>query len=68
MSSNPKIKKCRCGNTFEPRIWHKIVMLVKGYYIWTCNNCQNQYKFVLINHVVKVETVNVDKKELWKHG
>ena len=68
MSFKPQIKKCRCGNTFEPRIWHKIIMLIRGEYVWTCNQCGSRYEFILVNHVVKNKSYYNDLKGLWKNG
>ena len=64
---NPKNQYCKCGRVWQPKLHHKILMLVFGEYTHTCS-CGNRLKFKLIHHVVKIESENLDKKELWKRG
>lgn len=64
---NPEHQYCNCGRVWQPKLHHKIWMLVFGEYTHTCN-CGCRMKFHLIHHTVKIESENVDKKELWKRG
>ena len=64
---NPKNQYCNCGRVWQPKLIHKIIMLVFGEYTYTCS-CGCRLKFKLIHHVVKVRSEKLDKKELWKRG
>ena len=63
---NPKIQYCQCGYQWIPGTYHKIMMLLKGEYVWTCPKCQARITFQLIGHVVKVDTVKVLDERIWK--
>ena len=63
---NPKIQYCQCGYEWEPKLYHKMVMLVFGRYVWTCPHCQARVTFQLIGHVVKVDMVKVLNEDIWK--
>lgn len=63
---NPKIQYCQCGCSWTPGTYHKIMMLLKGEYVWTCPQCQSRLTFKLIHHVVKVDTVKVLDERIWK--
>ena len=66
---NPKLQYCPCGNTFQPKTHHKLIMLIKDDYTWTCPQCGAKLKFRLINHVVKLDTVVIkNKKKIWRKG
>ena len=68
MSIDPKLHHCKCGLTWRPGTYHKIIMLLFGSYSWRCPRCQTVMKFRLIGHVVKVDTETVDKESLWRNG
>lgn len=63
---NPKIQYCQCGYEWEPKLYHKVLMLVFGGYVWTCPHCQARVTFCLIGHVVKVDMVKVLNEDIWK--
>jgi hypothetical protein len=63
---NPKLQYCKCGYSWTPGTYHKIMMLLKGEYVWTCPRCQSRLTFPLIGHVVKVDTVKVLDERIWK--
>lgn len=65
---NPKLQYCRCGYYFKPSVFMKIVMLIKGRYIWTCPQCRAELELVLVNHVVCVKRKENMDKEIWKNG
>ena len=65
---NPENQYCRCGYKFTPGLLMKIRLLIFDEMIWTCPQCGSRLKFKLIHHVVKIESENLDKKELWKRG
>lgn len=69
MAIDPKIHQCKCGMSWRPGTYHKLLMLLFGRYVYTCPKCQTRMTFRLIGHVVKVETVEVKgKEELWRNG
>ena len=63
---NPKLQYCKCGCSWSPGTYHKIMMLLKGEYVWTCPQCQSRLTFKLMHHVVKVDTVKVLDERIWK--
>lgn len=63
---NPKLQYCKCGCSWSPGTYHKIMMLLKGEYVWTCPRCQSRLTFKLMHHVVKVDTVKVLDERIWK--
>lgn len=65
---NPKIQYCQCGYHWLPKWYHKLVMLLRGQYIFICPCCQSRITFVLIGHVVKIDTVKVLDERIWKKG
>ena len=58
---------CRCGHTFKLRGWQKLLMMVRGQYVYTCPHCHSRMTFKLIYHTVKVDTENMDE-EIWENG
>ena len=69
MGIDPTVHYCKCGCSWRPGTFHKLVMLVRGEYVHECPQCHTRMKFKLIYHVVKVETMEVkNRKELWKNG
>ena len=69
MGIDPLQHQCRCGCSWSPGTYHKLVMLLRGHYVHTCPRCQTRMTFRLIGHVVKVETVEVkNRSEVWKNG
>lgn len=67
MSLDPKVHFCRCGYTWKPRLYHKVVMLLRGEYLWQCPRCQSVMRFRLMNHVVKVGSKKMNEK-IWRNG
>lgn len=66
---NPKSQWCNCGYTFQPSVYQKVIMLIKGKYIYTCPKCHSKLKFVLIHHVVKVDASSIKNPEkIWRRG
>ena len=65
---DPKLQTCsECGCSWRPGTFHKILMLVRGSYSRRCPQCGMVMRFVLVHHVVKVESKTVKgKRELWK--
>lgn len=69
MVIDPKLQTCSCGYSFTPSLFMKLVMLVRGEYVKRCPRCQAKLTFVLVSHVVKVDTKVVKGKErLWRYG
>ena len=66
MPIDPTLEHCSCGYSWRPGTLSKIVMLVKGEYVWTCPQCQSRLTFKLIHHVVKVDTKRVLDESIWK--
>ena len=66
---NPKNQYCKCGRVWQPRLHHKILMLIFGTYTRTCPQCGTRLTFKLANHVVKIQTETIkDKEEVYKNG
>ena len=66
---DPRLQRCRCGYQFIPSLFMKVVMLVKGEYVKTCPRCQARMRFKLMNHTVKVETVEIKNRDrIWRNG
>ena len=64
---DPTLHYCTCGQTFKPRQYHKLLMLLQGEYSWRCPHCQTMMTFKLIHHVVKIETKpNKELNQLWE--
>ena len=69
MTIDPKTHRCKCGMTFRPGLYHKIIMLLFNGYSWRCPQCGTVMKFRLINHVVKIETKKIPNKEsVYRNG
>jgi len=69
MGIDPKLQYCRCGMTFTPGIYHKLLMLLFGGYSWRCPQCHSVLKFRLVYHVVKVETESIrNRDKVWRNG
>ena len=68
MTIDPKLHHCKCGMTWKPKTYHKIIMLVRGEYTRKCPRCGAVMKFRLIGHVVKVSSKKVLDEEIWKNG
>ncbi len=67
MVVDPVVQYCSCGHVFKPRVEHKIIMLMEGEYRHVCPDCGVVMVFELMNHVVKVDTLeNKDKWKIWK--
>lgn len=65
---NPKLQSCNyCGYGWMPRLYHKLVMLVRGRYVFICPKCHAVLVYRLIGHVVKVEHKPADKS-IWRKG
>jgi len=67
---NPKLQYCTgCGMTWEPKWYHKLVMLLWGSYSRTCPRCGTVMNFRLVHHVVKVGTETIKNRDrVWKNG
>ena len=66
---DPCVHRCKCGVTFCPGVFHKVVMLVFGCYSWKCPQCGTVMRFRLIHHVVKVDMEVVKGRErLWRNS
>ena len=66
---DPKLQSCsNCGYTWKPGLLQKIIMLIFGEYTKTCPRCQSRITLKFIGHVVKVDTVNVNKNDIWRNG
>ena len=65
---NPRLQGCKCGYHFTPSLFMKIVMLIRGKYVWNCPRCQSELELVLVNHVVCVNRKDNMNKEIWKNG
>ena len=66
---DPKLQYCKCGMTFTPGTYHKLLMLLFGEYSWRCPRCHSVLKFRLISHVVKVETESIKNRDkVWRNG
>ena len=66
---DPSLHYCQCGCSWRPGTIHKILMLLKGDYKWRCPQCGTVMRFVLVNHVVKVETRKIkDRDRIWENG
>ena len=69
MGIDPTLQYCRCGYTWTPGTYHKLIMLVRGGYTYQCPQCLSTMEFRLVHHVVKVNTESIKSKgELWKNG
>lgn len=64
-----RMQYCRCGYSFIPSFFMKLLMLVRGEYNMTCPQCGSVMKFVLVNHVVKTGVIeNKNREKLWEYG
>ena len=68
ISMDPKVHYCKCGCSWSPGTFHRIIMLLRGHYTYRCSRCGTVMKFVLVHHVVKIESESIDKTELWRNG
>ena len=69
MVIDPKLHYCQCGCSWTPGTYHKIVMLLRGDYVRRCPQCGTIMRFVLVNHVVKVETKTIkDRDRVYRNG
>ena len=50
---DPELHYCRCGETWKPKLPHKIIMLIFGKYDHRCPICNDIMTFELVHHVVK---------------
>ena len=66
---DPRLQRCKCGYSFIPSTFMKVIMLVKGEYVKTCPRCQSRMRLKMIHHIVKVDTVSIkNRDEMWKNG
>lgn len=69
MVVDPELHYCNCGYSFKFGSWSKVRMLLQNSYKYTCPRCGTIMIFRLVNHVVKVDTVEVKgRNEVWKNG
>ena len=65
---DPKLQHCQCGCSWTPGTFHKIIMLLRGYYVKTCPRCGCKMKWVLYHFVVCKERRSIDKRELYRNA
>lgn len=68
MPIDPRRKYCRCGYSWTPGLYEKLIMLIRGEYVKTCPRCQSNLHLVLVHHVVvKEREYNLDES-IWRKG
>ena len=65
---NPKLQFCKCGYSFTPSVFMKILMLLCGKYVMVCPRCGSRITLKLINHVVVVKRESVIDAIVWERG
>ena len=66
---NPCLIYCQCGQySFEPSLWMRLIMLLRGSYTVTCPQCQARMRIIMVHHEVCIERKNNMNKEIWQNG
>ena len=55
-----------CGYSFIPTLYMKIILLIKGEYIYTCPQCQGKLYLKMTSFVFVKKREKIDKTELWR--
>lgn len=65
---NPKLEFCSCGYCFEPTLFMKIIILVKGSYVKRCPKCQCNLVLQMSSFVYVNERKHNLDKNIWRRG
>ena len=66
---DPKTQYCRCGYTWKPGTYHKLIMLLRGVYRYQCPRCLTTTEYRLVHHVVKTGTKSIKNRDrVYRNG
>ena len=66
--NDPKREYCKCGYSFIPSTYMKLIMLIRGRYVLTCPHCQSKLSLKMVHYVIVDKRDNVRDERIWERA